>query len=118
MNARPFGLTDRQVQILALLADGLGNAEIGQKLYLSEQTVKSHLSRAARQMGCRSRAGMVALAYRHRVLALPDLPVLPPDMTAEMVALARMVMSDRPLGSVRASAKRVTDWAAAQGRAA
>jgi len=119
VTAHPFGVSDRQLQILSLVADGLDNAAIGAKLGLETNTVKSHLRNTARRMGCGDRAGMVALAYRTRMLAVPGEPLLPPEVPEQMVAMARMVVSNQPLGSLRAVAKQVVAWADARpGRAA
>jgi DNA-binding NarL/FixJ family response regulator len=52
----PPDLTTREKQVLSLVVMGLSNGEIGQKLYLTESTVKSHLSGAFRKLGVRSRA--------------------------------------------------------------
>jgi DNA-binding NarL/FixJ family response regulator len=49
-------LTNREKQVLALIVMGLSNGEIAGKLYLTESTVKSHLSSAFRKLGVRSRA--------------------------------------------------------------
>jgi DNA-binding NarL/FixJ family response regulator len=51
-----FGLTEREQQLIAELADGLGNAAIAQRLFLSEKTVKNHLNRIYAKMGVSSRA--------------------------------------------------------------
>lgn len=56
-------LTHRQRQVLRLMALGKGNAEIGRCLYLSESTVKGHLSAAFARLGVRSRAEAAALIF-------------------------------------------------------
>ncbi|HEU5252442.1 MAG TPA: PAS domain-containing protein [Solirubrobacterales bacterium] len=53
-------LTTRQLEILALVAEGLGNAEIGDRLYLSESTVKWHIRKILRALGVSNRAQAVA----------------------------------------------------------
>lgn len=110
---RPFGLSARHVQILAHVAEGLSNAEIGAELNITEMTVKSHLRTMGRPMGCGDRAGMVGAAYRARVLRVPP-PCMPRSMAEEMVALARMLLADQPLGRCREVAVRVVDWADAE----
>jgi DNA-binding NarL/FixJ family response regulator len=47
-----------------LIADGLSNTEISQRLVLSEATVKTHVSRILMRTGCRDRAQAVVLAFR------------------------------------------------------
>jgi len=60
-------LTERELQILDALADGLTNKQIGQRLWLSEQTVKFHLSSVYRKLGVSSRTEALAATYRRRV---------------------------------------------------
>jgi DNA-binding NarL/FixJ family response regulator len=57
-------LSDREVEVLKLVADGRSNKEIGETLGLSALTVKSHLARVARKLGTGDRAEMVAMAMR------------------------------------------------------
>ena len=61
----PDGLTAREAEVLALLAAGLSNAEIGQRLYLSNATVKTHINRIFAKTGARDRAQAVRYAYQH-----------------------------------------------------
>jgi DNA-binding NarL/FixJ family response regulator len=63
----PDGLTRRELEVLALIADGLSNREIASQLYLSEATVKTHVNRIFAKTGSRDRAQAVAYAHRHRV---------------------------------------------------
>lgn len=70
--ARPYNLSNREVQILALLADGHGSRQICGELFISHNTLKTHLYRIGRRMGCGERAGMVAKAYRAGVLRIPE----------------------------------------------
>jgi len=62
-------LSAREVQVLALAADGLSNPEIARELGLSALTVKSHLARMTRRLGARDRAHLVLLALRAGVIA-------------------------------------------------
>lgn len=59
-------LTKREAEILALLGEGLSNAEIGDRLYLSRKTVEHHVGRVLSKLGVRSRAGAAAYAIRQR----------------------------------------------------
>lgn len=61
-------LTLREVQTLECLADGLGNKEIANKLSLSEETVKSHLSNVYEKLGASDRAHAVAIALRQKLI--------------------------------------------------
>jgi DNA-binding NarL/FixJ family response regulator len=56
-------LTERELQILTLLAQGLSNAEIGTQLFLGESTVKTHLGRILNKIAVRDRLQAVVLAY-------------------------------------------------------
>ena len=58
------GLSAREVEVLALVAEGRSNKEIGESLGLSALTVKSHLARIARKLGTGDRAEMVVVAMR------------------------------------------------------
>jgi DNA-binding CsgD family transcriptional regulator/tetratricopeptide (TPR) repeat protein len=60
----PFGLTPRERQVLALLADGRTNREIGQTLYMAEKTASVHVSRILSKLDVRSRTEAAALAHR------------------------------------------------------
>lgn len=60
----PDGLTRREAEVIALIADGLSNREIAERLFVSEATVKTHINRAFAKTGVRDRAQAVAYAYR------------------------------------------------------
>jgi DNA-binding NarL/FixJ family response regulator len=61
----PAGLTVREAEVLTLLASGLSNAEIAQRLFLSHATVKTHINRIFAKTGARDRAQAVRFAYQH-----------------------------------------------------
>jgi len=58
------GLTEQQLKILALLAEGLTNREIGTRLYLAEKTVKNHVTRILAKLGVQRRTQAALLASR------------------------------------------------------
>lgn len=61
--------TARELEVLQLVADGLVNREIGQRLFLSEETVKSHVRHLLAKLQARSRAHAVAVGFRRGLIA-------------------------------------------------
>lgn len=57
-------LTEREREVMALVADGHTNDEIGRLLFISTHTAKTHVNRAMTKLGARDRAQLVILAYR------------------------------------------------------
>jgi len=61
-------MTEREVEVLGLLAEGLGNKEMARRLMVSEATIKSHLTHVYAKLGVDSRAGAVAKAIEQRII--------------------------------------------------
>ena len=64
-------LTDRERQVVALVAQGLTNDDIAERLFLSPLTAKTHVNRAMTKTGARDRSQLVVLAYRSGLVRLP-----------------------------------------------
>lgn len=63
----PGGLTQREAEILGLIARGLTNPEIAARLFLSSHTIKTHISRIFAKTGSRDRAAAIGYAHRHHI---------------------------------------------------
>lgn len=63
-----FGLSQRESQVLALLADGLSNRRIASQLIVGDETVKTHLRNLYRKLGVKDRTQAVALAIRKGIV--------------------------------------------------
>jgi len=61
----PDGLTQREAEILTLIAQGLTNPEIAARLFLSSHTIKTHINRIFSKTGSRDRAAAIGYANRH-----------------------------------------------------
>jgi DNA-binding NarL/FixJ family response regulator len=59
------GLTERELEIVRLVASGYKNKEVGNQLTISERTVKTHLTNIFQKLGVRDRVGLVMYALRH-----------------------------------------------------
>jgi DNA-binding NarL/FixJ family response regulator len=63
----PDGLTQREAEILSLIAQGLTNGEIAERLFLSNHTVKTHINRIFAKTGSRDRVAAIGYAQRHGI---------------------------------------------------
>jgi DNA-binding NarL/FixJ family response regulator len=63
----PFGLTPRERQVLALLAEGATNRQIGASLYMAEKTASVHVSRILSKLGVQGRTQAAAVAHRQHL---------------------------------------------------
>ena len=62
-------LTAREREILQLLADGLSNADVAQRLFISQETVKSHVRHILAKLEADTRTQAVAIALRESIIA-------------------------------------------------
>lgn len=65
----PDGLSAREGEVLALVAEGLSNAEIAERLFISRVTVKTHINQILRKTGCRDRPQAILYALRNEISA-------------------------------------------------
>jgi two-component system, NarL family, response regulator DegU len=64
-------LTDRERQILQMLADGCTPAEVAERLFISPKTVRNHLSKVYDRLGVSSRSQAIVVALQHGLIELP-----------------------------------------------
>ena len=78
-------LSERELGVVQLVAQGLSNAEIAARLYLSEATVKSHIARILAKLGLRDRVQIAIFAYEHGIIR-PGRTTPPGDRRAKPTA--------------------------------
>jgi len=61
-------LSERELEVVRLVAQGLSNAEIAARLYLSEATIKSHIARTLAKLGLRDRVQIAVFAYESGIV--------------------------------------------------
>ena len=74
----PFGLTAREVEVLRLLARGLSNKEIAQRLVITPKTVGNHVEHIYAKIDARTRAGAGLFAMQHGLLPEETFPAVAP----------------------------------------
>ena len=67
LQERPFGLTQREFEVVLAVAEGLSNREIASRLSIREDTVKHHLSAAFDKTGTFGRVELAVFALNHRL---------------------------------------------------
>jgi DNA-binding NarL/FixJ family response regulator len=70
--AQPEPLTPRELEVLGLISQGLHNSEIAERLFVTERTVKFHVSSILAKLGADNRTEAVALATRRGLIRMPD----------------------------------------------
>src|SRR6476659_6889942 len=70
-SGKSFGLTDRETAILQALARGLSNDEIAKELWVTQQTVKFHLTNIYRKLGAKNRTQATRIAQQHGLVDSP-----------------------------------------------
>jgi len=91
-------LTEREREIVALIATGMSNAEIAERLVLSPLTVKTHANHAMTKVGARDRAQLVVLAFQTGLAAVSSQPTSPDRPPGSPPADRSRPASRRPVG--------------------
>ena len=108
--AQRAGLTVREVEVLALVAEGLSNREIAERLVVSEHTVHRHLANIYARLGVSSRAAAVALAAERDLLDLSRGPSDGPKMARSGDEPAARARAPSPARDVRTDRNRARDF--------
>jgi DNA-binding CsgD family transcriptional regulator len=87
-------LSDQETLVVGLLAEGLSDAEIGAKLHISGNTVKTHLRRIYQKLGARNRVHAVNITFQGEAVSAARLV-----QVRRVLASFRGVRSDAPAGS-------------------
>ena len=74
---RPAGLTEREAEVIALLARGLQTKQIAKALQISAKTADRHIEHAYRKIGVSTRAAAALFAMEHGLTALGEFPIAP-----------------------------------------
>jgi DNA-binding NarL/FixJ family response regulator len=69
--AKIASLTDREREVIALIAEGLKNKQIGERLYITETTVTHHLSSIFSKLDVSDRLELVIYAFAHKIATVP-----------------------------------------------
>jgi DNA-binding CsgD family transcriptional regulator len=73
LNQNPAGLTNRQLEALALMAGGLSNAEIAERLFISPKTAEHHVSATLAKLDARTRAEAIRRTARRNNLPVDSI---------------------------------------------
>lgn len=93
-----FGLTPREADVAALVAKGFSNKEVGNQLFVSEKTIKFHLTKVYKKTGLNSRGKIIFWSLPHLGWVAPE-PTIEskpiPIMITELDALKTMILPGR-----------------------
>ncbi|GAA2178578.1 hypothetical protein GCM10009847_09280 [Leucobacter tardus] len=101
----PFGLTDRELDVLTLLVLGISSAHIAQKLFLATRTVTTHIDRVMRKLGAQSRTAAATIAMDEGLVRVPFPHLL--DDSTELLRIGRILSDTQapPAASTRVTRK-------------
>jgi DNA-binding NarL/FixJ family response regulator len=88
-------LTPRELDVLALVAEGLSNAQVANRLWISVATVKFHLAKTYEKLGVANRTGAVRWAQRNGLLSV-ETPVVPLHRRSAHAGVTRRVLQSPP----------------------